>query len=83
LQRTKNHEFGEKMDCADFKQSYMELQVKKLGPRGLDGNLKERRIGWDNKCWLMLNIKGLKMQNIEGTRIWMKSPVCRLQRIIY
>jgi hypothetical protein len=42
---------GGKMDCADFKQSYLELRVTKLGPGGLDGNMEERRIGWDNKCW--------------------------------
>jgi hypothetical protein len=29
----------------------------KLGPGGLDGNMEERRIGWDNKCWLMLRKK--------------------------
>jgi hypothetical protein len=55
------------MDCADFKQSYLELRVTKLGPGGLDGNMEERRIGWDNKCWLMLSRKGPKMKNTKGT----------------
>jgi hypothetical protein len=77
------HEFGGKMDYADFKQSYLELRVMKLGPGGIDGNMEERRIGWDKKCWMMLRVEKVqKMKNTKGTRIRMKNPLCRLQTII-
>jgi hypothetical protein len=44
--------------------------------------MEERIIGWDNKCWMMLSIKGPKMKNMEGTQIQMKNPLCRLQTTI-
>jgi hypothetical protein len=46
------------MDYVDFKQSYLELRVTKLGPGGINGNIEERIIGWDNKCYLMMRING-------------------------
>jgi len=62
--KTIDHEFGGKITHTNFKQSYLEILVKKSGPRGLDGNMEERIIGWDNKCWMMLSRKGPKRKNI-------------------
>jgi hypothetical protein len=67
MQKTIDHGFGGKNGHANFKQPYLRLREMKSGPGWLDGNMEERRKGWDRKCWNILSGNCPKMKNTEET----------------